>query len=48
MLPLPKKLLPATVTGIKPKKIKDVSKQDKLEQKLAMIDQVTMNYYKLK
>lgn len=46
MLPLPKKLLPATVTGIK-KKVKDVSKQDTLEKKLAMIDQVTMNYYKM-
>ena len=48
ILPLPKKLLPPTVTGIKQKKVKDVSKHDKLEQKLAMIDQVTMNYYNMK
>ena len=48
ILPLPKKLLPPTVTGIKQKKVKDVSKHDILEQKLAMIDQVTMNYYNMK
>lgn len=47
LLPLPKKLLPATVTGIKQKKIKDVSKHTKLEQKLAMIDEMTMNYYNM-
>ena len=48
MLPLPKKLLPHTVTGIKQKKVKDSSKQDKLQKKLDMIDQVTMNFYKMK
>jgi hypothetical protein len=47
MLPLPKKLLPATVTGLKPKKAKDPSKQEKLEQKLAMIDEVAMGFYKM-
>jgi hypothetical protein len=47
MLPLPKKLLPATVTGIKQKKTKDPSKQDKLEKQLAMIDEMTMNFYKM-
>lgn len=47
MLPLPKKLLPPTVTGLKQKKAKDPSKQDKLEQKLAMIDQVAMGFYKM-
>lgn len=46
-LQLPKKLLPNTVTGIRPKKVKDVSKQDKLEKKLAMIDEMTMNFYKM-
>jgi hypothetical protein len=47
MLPLPKKLLPPTVTGLKPKKAKDPSKQDILEQKLAMIDEVSMKFYKM-
>jgi hypothetical protein len=47
MLPLPKKLLPATVTGLKQKKAKEPSKQEKLEQKLAMIDEMTMNFYKI-
>ena len=47
MLPLPKKLLPATVTGLKQKKAKDPSKQDKLEQRLAAIDEMTMNFYKM-
>lgn len=47
MLPLPKKLLPVTVTGIKQKKTKDPSKQDKLEKQLAMIDEMTMNFYKM-
>lgn len=46
-LPLPSKLLPQTVTGLKPKKVKDLSKEDKLQQKLAMIDEVTMNFYKI-
>jgi hypothetical protein len=47
MLPLPKKLLPATVTGLKQKKAKDPSKQEKLEQHLAMIDQMAMGFYKM-
>jgi hypothetical protein len=47
MLPLPKKLLPATVTGLKQKKAKEPSKQEKLEQKLAMIDEMTMSFYKI-
>jgi hypothetical protein len=47
MLPLPKKLLPPTVTGLKQKKTKDPTKQEKLEQKLAMIDEVAMGFYKL-
>jgi len=47
ILPLPKKLLPATVTGIKQKKAKEPSKQDKLEKQLAMIDEMTMNFYKM-
>ena len=46
MLPLPKKLMPPTVTGLKPKKAKEPSKQEKLEQKLAMIDEAMMGFYK--
>jgi hypothetical protein len=48
MMPLPKKLLPPTVTGLKQKKAKDPSKQDKLEQRLAAIDEMTMSFYKMK
>ncbi len=47
MYPLPKKLLPPTVTGLKQKKAKEPSKQEKLEQKLAMIDEVAMGFYKM-
>jgi hypothetical protein len=47
MYPLPKKLLPPTVTGLKPKKVKEPSKQELLEQKLAMIDEVTNKFLKL-
>jgi len=47
MLPIPKKLLPNTVTGLKKKKIKEVSKQNELEHKLAMIDEMALNYYKI-
>jgi hypothetical protein len=47
MMPLPKKLLPPTVTGLKQKKAKEPSKQEKLEQKLAMIDEVAMGFYKM-
>ena len=46
MLPIPSKMLPPTVTGLKPKKVKEPSKQDKLEKQLALIDQATMSYYK--
>lgn len=47
MLPLPKKLLPPTVTGLKQKKPKEQTKQDILQEKLAMIDQLTNSYLKL-
>ena len=46
MLPLPSKPLPATVTGLKQKKVKEPSKQEKLEKQLALIDQATMSFYK--
>jgi hypothetical protein len=45
--PMPTKLLPQTVTGLKKKKQKDVTKEDKLHQQLAMMDQVAMNFYKM-
>ncbi len=45
--PMPTKLLPQTVTGLKKKKPKDATKEDKLHQQLAMMDQVAMNFYKL-
>ena len=47
MSPLPKKLLPATVTGLKQKKVKNLTKQEQLEKQLAAIDEVTMNFYKM-
>jgi hypothetical protein len=46
-LPLPPKLLPATVTGLKQKKVKEPSKEDRLKQQLELIDQAAMSFYKL-
>jgi hypothetical protein len=46
-LPLPRKLLPHTVTGLKQKKAKEPSKEEKLQQKLAMIDEMAMKFYKM-
>jgi len=46
-LPLPSKLLPATVTGLRQKKVKEPSKEDRLKQQLEMIDQAAMNFYKM-
>lgn len=46
-LPLPPKFLPATVTGLKQKKVKEPTKEDKLKQQLDLIDQATMAYYKM-
>lgn len=47
MLPLPPKLLPATVTGLKKKKVKEPSKEEKLRLHLEAIDQAAMSFYKL-
>jgi hypothetical protein len=47
MLPLPQKLLPATVTGMKKKKAKEPSKEDRLKQQLEMIDAAAMSFYKM-
>jgi hypothetical protein len=46
-LPLPAKLLPAKVTGLKQKKAKEPSKDDQLRQRLDLIDQAAMSFYKL-
>ena len=45
-LPLPAKPLPATVTGLKQKKVKEASKEEKLQKKLDLIDQAAMSFYK--
>ena len=47
LLPLPSKLLPATVTGLRQKKVKEPSKEDALQQRLEAIDQVAMGFYKM-
>lgn len=45
--PLPTKLLPQTVTSLKKKKPKDLTKEDRLQQQLQMIDQMAMSFYKM-
>jgi hypothetical protein len=45
--PLPNKLLPQTVTSLKKKKQKELSKEDKLQQHLNMVDQMAMSFYKI-
>ena len=45
-LPVPRKMLPATLTGIKQKKVKEPTKEDRLQQQLAMVDQAAMSFYK--
>jgi len=46
-LPLPSKLLPAKVTGLKQKKAKEPSKEEQLQQRLELINQATMSFYKM-
>jgi hypothetical protein len=46
-LPMPSKVLPQSVTGLKQKKVKEPTKEDKLQKKLDMIDQVAMGFYKM-
>ena len=46
-MPLPPKLLPPTVTGLKQKKAKEPTKEEALQKKLDAIDQATMQFYKL-
>jgi hypothetical protein len=45
--PLPNKLLPQTVTSLKKKKQKELSKEDKLQHHLNMVDQMAMSFYKI-
>jgi hypothetical protein len=45
--PIPAKLLPARVTGLKKKKPKEPSKEERLEAQLAMIDQAAMSFYRM-
>ena len=44
--PLPAKLLPPKVSGLKQKKIKDMTKEEKLQKQLELIDQAAMSFYK--
>jgi hypothetical protein len=39
-------MLPATLTGIKQKKVKEPTKEDRLQQQLALVDQAAMSFYK--
>lgn len=45
--PMPTKLLPVSVSGLKKKKQKDGTKEDKLHQQLALMDQMAMSFYKM-
>lgn len=45
--PLPRRLLPDKVVGLKQKKAKEATKEEKLQQQLDMMDQAMMQYYKL-
>ena len=47
MHPLPRRLLPDKVVGLKQKKAKEPSKQEKLQQQLDMMDQAMMQFYKM-
>lgn len=44
--PIPAKMLPARVSGLKKKKPKEPSKEERLQAQLAMMDEVAMNFYK--
>jgi len=46
-LPIPNKLLPQTVKGIKKKKAKEPTKEDRLLEQLERMDQVAMSFYNL-
>ena len=46
-LPLLKKPIPATVTGLKQKKAKEPSKEAALQKRLDLIDKAAMDYYRM-
>jgi len=46
-MPILKKPIPATITGLKQKKAKEPSKEALLQKRLDMIDQAAMSYYKM-
>lgn len=46
MLPLPQKPLPATVGGLKKKKVKEASKEDILQKQLSLADKMLSDFYK--
>ncbi len=46
-LPIPPKPLPATVGNLKQKKVKDLTKQERLEKQLELQEKMMMDYYKI-
>lgn len=46
-LPVPAKMLPTTVTGLKQKKSKEPTKEEELQKRLDAIDKATMDFYKM-
>ena len=46
-MPMLKKPIPSTLTGLKQKKAKEPSKEALLQKRLEMIDQAAMSYYKM-
>ncbi len=47
MYPLPEKPLPATVGSLKKKKVKEQTKEDRVQQQLNAMDQAIMSFYKM-
>lgn len=45
--PLPRRLLPEKVVGLKKKKAKEPTKEEKLQRQLDLMDQAMMSYYKM-
>ncbi len=46
-LPMPQKPLPATVGSLKQKRVKEMSKQDKLERELELQEKMMFDFYKI-
>jgi hypothetical protein len=47
LLPLPPKMLPATVTGLRQKKVKEPTKEDALQKRLEETDRAMMSFYRM-